>query len=146
MRWSAYCYSGPAMKFPTRLVAFLSTTLLAATAAYAQTSYTSVDISGQTNANIQTYTGGGNYQLGGTTLTVAGVPFQLVGGPGQTDVVQTGGASTSFTFSIPAGTYATTLYTLINTAWGQLGQDEGSVVVTGSLGETATLNLTEGVN
>jgi hypothetical protein len=34
----------------------------------------------------------------------------------------------------------------MNTSWGEYGVNEGSIVVTGSHGETATLNLTDGVN
>ena len=47
---------------------------------------------------------------------------------------------------MPAGTRATVLYTLLNTAYGQGGVDEGSIIVTGTGGEIATLNLTEGYN
>jgi hypothetical protein len=47
---------------------------------------------------------------------------------------------------VPAGTYATVLYTLLNSTYGVLGADVGSIVVTGTGGETATLNLIEGYN
>jgi hypothetical protein len=126
--------------------------LVAASSAQAQ--FTEVDISSQANDDIQTYTDGGNYQVGGTTLTVAGVPFGLAevdGTSGTTGVVQSsahGGAPGpfDFTFSVPAGTQATALYSLANTAWGSAGYDVGSIVVTGTGGETATLTLTEGDN
>lgn len=119
---------------------------VAATGVNAQ--FTEVDISSDINANIQTYSGGNNYQVGNSTLTVAGVPFYLAedGGPGTTGVVQAPGGDSSFTFNVPAGTYATTLYTLMNTAFGQEGEIEGTITVTGTLGETAMLTLTEGDN
>ncbi|MGP8198193.1 MAG: hypothetical protein ACLQU4_01665 [Limisphaerales bacterium] len=124
------------------------------TAFTVQAQYTEVNITPDVNADIQTYSYGNNYQLGGTTLTVAGVPFELAelgGSPLTTGVVQSSAAggtagSFDFTFSVPAGTEATALHSLANTAWGEPGVDEGSIVVTGTDGETATLTLTEGYN
>ncbi len=72
--------------------------------------------------------------------------------PGITGVVQSpNGDSTqtgpfSFTFAVPSGTQATALYSLANTAFGVAGDAEGSLVVRGTGGETATLNLVEGAN
>jgi hypothetical protein len=82
------------------------------------------------------------------------VPFglaELGGNPLTTGVVQTPGntpfgTTSSYTFSVPTGTHATELFSLLNTAFGAAGFNEGSVVVTGTGGETATLNLTEGFN
>jgi hypothetical protein len=132
----------------------LMTAAALVTASSVQAQFTEVDISSQANDDIQTYSYGNNYQVGGTTLTVAGVPFGLAlldGTPGTTGVVQSsahGGPAGSFdfTFSVPAGTQATALYSLANTAWGYYGVNEGSIVVTGTDGETATLTLTEGDN
>jgi hypothetical protein len=72
----------------------------------------------------------------------------LNGTAGTTGVVQApfNGITNSFTFAVPAHTQATALYMLINTAYGEAGVNEGSVVVTGTAGETATLDLTEGDN
>lgn len=130
------------------------TTLALATAAVAARGqfYTEIDISSQVNADIQTYTYGNNYPTGGGELNAGGVPFGLAllnNTPDTTGVVQTpnnGGQVESYTFSVQPGTYATALYTLINTSWGEAGVNEGSVVVAGSRGETATLNLLEGFN
>ena len=111
--------------------------------------YLEINIASQCNANLQTYTGGTDYQLGGTQLTAGGVPFGLAllgGAPGTTGIIQTPDGPVSYTFAVPAGTHATKLYTLINSRWGTSGQNEGSIVVTGSLGETATLDLTVGSN
>ncbi len=131
-----------------------------ASASSVQAQFTEVDISSQVNANMQQFTDGNNYQLGGTQLSVAGVPFglaELNNNPTTTGVVQSpyasggiaiNGASGTFdfTFSVPAGTQATVLYCLVNSCWGECGTNEGSIVVTGTGGETATLNLTEGYN
>ena len=88
----------------------------------AQADFLQVDLSAQANADIQTYSGGSNYQVGGTTLTVGGVPFALTqdgGAAGTTGVVQiypTDYTATSYTFTVPSGTHATEMYTLINSA------------------------------
>ncbi len=139
--------------------AFLAVACLV-TASSLQAQYTEVDITSDINADIQTYTDGNNYQLGGTTLTVAGVPFALAelnSTAGTTGVIQTPSSAGGFppvsssgpydyTFSVPGGTHANALYSLANTAFGSAGVVEGSLVVTGTGGETATLTLTEGGN
>jgi hypothetical protein len=130
-----------------RLTASIIIAVLAATCSV-EAQFTEVDIASQANANIQTYSFGNNYQLGGTTLTVAGVPFglsELNSDPLSTGVVQADGPY-DYTFSVPAGTQATALYSLVNTAFGSFGVDEGSLVVNGTHGETATLDLIEGDN
>lgn len=142
------------MKTRMRNLLVLSTLTVAFLAASsAQAQFTKVDISSKVNVDIKTYTYGHNYQLGGTQLNVNGVPFALAelnSNPNTTGVVQGGGQSQigqfNYTFSVPAGTYATVLYTLLNSTYGVLGADAGSIVVTGTGGETATLNLIEGYN
>ena len=130
----------------------ISTLALVMAVVAARAQYTEINISSQVNADIQTYTYGNNYPTGGSPLNVGGVPFGLAllnNTPGTTGVVQTpynGGQVQSYTFSVQPGIYATVLYTLINTSWGEAGVNEGSVVVAGSRGETATLNLIEGFN
>lgn len=133
------------------LLPVLATALVTTWSVQAQ--YTEVDISSQVNVDVRTYTDGQNYQPGGTQLNVSGVPFALAelnGNPNTTGVVQGGGLSQTgqfnYLFSMPTGTMATVVYTLLNTANGEPGVNEGSIVVTGTEGETATLNLTEGYN
>jgi PEP-CTERM motif len=123
------------------------------TACSVQAQFTEVNISSQVNADIQGYANGINYQLGGTQLNSSGVPFALAelnNNPNTTGVVQGGGPSQTglfnYSFLVPAGTHATVLYTLLNNVNGISGINEGSIVVTGTGGETATLNLTEGYN
>ena len=132
--------------------------LFAATAFFLPTAsiraqFTQVNISSQVNVNLQNYTDGANYPLGGTQFFVSGVPFTLAeinNTAGTTGIVQGGGQSEigafSYTFLVPVGTKATVLYTLLNTANGASGVNEGSIVVKGTGGETATLTLTEGFN
>jgi hypothetical protein len=113
-------------------------------------SYFEVDLSSKLNSNLQGYANGSNYQLGGSQLDVAGVPFSLGvvnNNPNTTGVfVARVNQTNSWTLNLPIAFRATALYTLINTSFGVAGVQEGSVVVTGSGGETATLNLVEGVN
>jgi hypothetical protein len=133
--------------------AFAAVATLAAVAS-AQAQFTEISIASQANANLQTYSFGANYAVGGTTFDVADVPFTLAtdgGVAGTTGAVQTPGNTpfgsiTSWTFSVPAGTHATELFSLANLAFGAAGYDEGSIVVTGTGGETATLTLNSGVN
>lgn len=133
------------------LLPALSAALVTASSVQAQ--FTEVDINSQVNVDIQGYVNGSDYQLGGTQLNVNGVPFALAelnNNPNTTGVVQGGGSSQTglfnYTFSLPAGTHATALYTLLNNVNGIFGIYEGSIVVTGTGGETATLNLIEGNN
>lgn len=113
------------------------------------TQFTEINIAGEVNENLQDYTGGTNYPFGGADLTIAGVPFQLAGygsEPDTTGAVQASGSPFSFSFPVPPGTTATVLYCLANSTYGAAGTNTGSIVVTGSGGETATLNFVEGVN
>jgi len=137
-----------------KTAAFLALTALAIVPGL-KAQQTEVSLTSAVNANIQTYTDGFNYQVGGTTLTVNGISFGLAldgGAAGTTGVVQSpngnGAASGpfSFTFSVPTGTQATALYSLANTAFGSAGFNEGELVVTGTGGETASLQLVEGDN
>src|SRR5438128_1953496 len=83
-----------------------------------------VDISGQVNADLSTYSGGSNYPNGGTSLNINGIGFGLATFPATTHIgiVQTflGGGLSSYTFgvNIPG---VQKIYTLINSAFGQAG-------------------------
>ena len=130
----------------TQIITTLAVAIVACTT---RGQYLEVNIASQCNADLQTYTDGTAYQLGGTQLTAGGVPFGLSlldGTPGTTGIIQAPDGTAQYTFSVPAGTYGTELYTLINSEWGESGENEGTVVVKGSLGETATLSLTVGSN
>jgi hypothetical protein len=108
-----------------------------------------LNISADCNQNLRAFPEGYAYPLGGTQIDVDGVPFGLSlldNIPDTTGVIQTPADDPCYTFTVPSGTVATTLYTLMNMTWGNPGMDEGSIIVTGSHGETATLCLTGGVN
>lgn len=127
----------------------IATLAIAASVLSARAQFLEVNISSDLNQDLQTFTGGTNYPTGGTRIIIAGVPFKLRllnHTAGSTGAIQTPDGNASYTFKFPDGVYATAVYTLMNTSWGEAGVNEGSVVVTGSHGETATLNLTEGAN
>ena len=106
-----------------------------------------VDLSSFVNADIRTYTNGSVYPIAPTTLTVNGIGFGLIpdgAAPNSLGVIQTSGTD-SFTIpvSLPG---VTTVYTLINSAFGANGDTTGSLVFTDAANDTFTYNLTEGVN
>jgi hypothetical protein len=109
-----------------------------------------IDLSGLVNSDLTTYSGGSDYPQNGGSLTVNGIGFQLATLPANnhTAVIQ---GSTNFedtqTYVIPVNQLGvTTVYTLINSAFGSLNTDIGSLTFVGLLGETYTYTLTEGVN
>jgi hypothetical protein len=110
----------------------------------------SVDLDSLVNANLQTYTDGSYYPLGGTSVTVGGIPFTLAHySGGGTGILQTSPASQSSpsSFDIPVNIpNASVVYTLINSAFGQLGYLDGTVVFHASNGATATFDLVQGTN
>src|SRR5580698_292468 len=117
----------------TKIIAAL---VISATALVAHAQYLELNISSDFNQDIQTFSGGNNYPLGGTQLTIAGVPFELGLSnnlAGTTGVIQTPAGNPSYTLTLPADTYASSIYTLMNTSWGEYGENEGSIIVTGSL-------------
>lgn len=130
-----------------------------ALASSAQAQYTEINIGSQANSDLDTYSPDtGVYPSGGGQLTVAGVPFAtaelnntantfgIVQSP-SADVLDTEASGPfNFEFSVPAGTQAQALYCLMDSVWGSYGENVGSVIVSGTHGETATLTLTEGVN
>ena len=120
-----------------------------------QAQFAEINMSAQVDSDFRAWAGT-DFPLGGTQLNIAGVPFglaELDNNPNSLGIcgpIDSGGSSSlgpfDYTFPVPAGTYATALYTLMNTTYGVAGVNEGNVVVTGTLGETATLTLTEGSN
>jgi hypothetical protein len=125
-------------------------TLALASAFAAHAQFLELNISADCNQNLQTFADGDNYSCGGTQLDVGDVPFELSllnNIPDSTGVIMTPASDKSYKFTLPSGTYATAVYSLMDTTWGMLpGVNEGSIIVTGSHGETATLNLTEDIN
>lgn len=110
--------------------------------------FTSVVIGTQTNADIRTYTNGSNYPSALSNLTVGGVPFaleQFAGNANTLGAIQSPAGNSLF--SIPTNVLgATTVYTLINSAFGSFGSLIGQIDFIGTGGAFATFNLVEGVN
>ena len=108
---------------------------LLASAVGASASQVQVDISGQVNADLSTYSGGTSYPAGGTTVGINGIDFNLATFPTTTDlgVVQTiavpGSSATalaSYTFGGLNIVGVQTVYTLINSTFGQYPDVAGS--------------------
>ncbi len=124
----------------------LGATLLLALVVSAQASEVSVDISGDINSDVAGYSGGSNYPLGGTTLPINAVNFNLASYPNTTNlgsVLLSPGGTTSVTFNVDIANVQT-IYTLINSGFGEIGV-AGTITFNGSSGSD-TFNLTEGTN
>ena len=106
-----------------------------------------VDLSGQVNANLNTYTNGSVYPANGGFITIGGINFNLNALPSDgTGVIQTNVDPTVF-FNIPVGEFGvTTIYAIANSAFGTAGFTAGQLVFNGSLGDTFTYIFTEGDN
>jgi hypothetical protein len=107
-----------------------------------------VDLSSLVNSDIRTYTNGSVYPIAPTTLTINGIGFSLIpdgAAPNSLGVIQTPAGDSSFTIpvSLPG---VTTVYTLINSAFGANADLTGSLVFTDAANDTFTYDLTEGVN
>ncbi len=107
---------------------------------------TIVNINPYVNANVQTYTNGSNFPAGGATVTVDGVAFTLAKYTGGgTGVIQTPDQSTPSSFDVPVDiANPTTVYTLINSIWGDYGANDGAVEFKATGGLDYTVNLVEG--
>ena len=106
---------------------------------------TVIGLSGLVNADLTTYTGGGNYPQHGGELTVGGIPFELatIGPQNDTGIIQTNGAQD---LSIPVGVLgAMSVYVLVNSAYGACGSDVGEIDFVGS-SQTYVYPLIEGGN
>jgi hypothetical protein len=111
--------------------------------------YSNVDLSSYADSDLQGYTDGSNYPTAGNTVSVGNVSFtlsSLQGNSGTTGVIG-GLADAAATVDITIGQYGvTSLYTLINTAWGYPGTTVGEIVAHGAGGESYEYDLVEGLN
>jgi hypothetical protein len=118
---------------------------------------TELDLSSLVTADLNTYTNGYMYPVGGGSITVGGVGFLLapisnVAGGNDTGVVQLNGDPGDWLNSFPASvsipvseTGDKTVYTLINSSFGSAGTEIGTLTFIGSL-NNYTYTLTEGSN
>jgi hypothetical protein len=109
-----------------------------------------VNISSLVNDDLTTYTNGSNYPQNGGLLTVAGINFTLstIAPSSHTAVIQSSTtAGVLQTFSIPVGRFGvTTVYTLMDGAFGSCGTSVGELDFVGAVTPTFVYVLTEGVN
>jgi hypothetical protein len=112
-----------------------------------------IDLSGafapQVSANLLNYSGGVNYPTPASNpLDVNGIDFNLVPGPlaTGTGIVQTNGDTYNFNLLPYNLTGVTSIYTLINSAYGADGAVVGQVTFTDTLSNSVSYDLVEGVN
>ena len=121
--------------------------LTTSTAALAST-YTTVNLP-TLNTNITTYDDGSAYDPlftgSSTNHTLGGIPFTLQSGNGNNAFIGALDGTSSLDMPVDIND-ATTIYTLINTGWGEYGSDVGSLTFTGSGGASYTVQLVEGNN
>ena len=87
------------MKFVTSSA--IALILAAGLAGAAHAAQSQVDISGQVNANIQTYTNGNNYPAGPSSLSINGIDFAVAPFEGGgTGVIQLQSATDTYTISV----------------------------------------------
>jgi hypothetical protein len=110
--------------------------------------FNTVDISGQFNSDLRSATGGSQYPIAPTTISVGGVPFDL-------EPLANTADSLGIALS-PLGPYelvfpvnqpnAVAVYTLINSGFGAFGANNGLVEAIGTGGAYASFDLVQGTN
>jgi hypothetical protein len=126
----------------------LSVALVLFGAASARASLITVPIDTLVNSNASAYTSGTNLPTGPSTLTVGDIPFDLSPFGAMSNslgvILTTPGSSL---YTIDTDIYgATTIYTLINSIYGQLGATNGRVEFVGTGGAFASFDLIQGYN
>ncbi|MBS0188646.1 MAG: hypothetical protein JSS51_11295 [Planctomycetes bacterium] len=114
----------------------------------ARAGFINLDLTPKVNANLQSYTGGASYPVGGQTRQLGGVPFTLAlynSAPGTLGAIQLPANNTLTTHSFAVNiSGASRVFTVINSAWGALGANNGKIEVFGSAGAYAKLDLIQG--
>jgi len=113
--------------------------------------FTEVSISSVVNADLSTYTRGDLYPAGGNTLTIGGVDFILAAGPGNSrgpGIFQTDTSDPArISATIPVNVFGVgTVYTLVNSIFGELGNDNGTIEFKGTGGADAVFHFVQGTN
>lgn len=134
-----------------RTVAALAPLVLVALAispAPLQADFVKVDISGIVNSDLADYTNGGFYP-GPGPITIGGIPFDLAAGAdGNTWVVgglASIGTAQSYAINGLGITGVTSMYAIINSAFGACGVTVGSIGAS-TAGSSITFDLVEGQN
>lgn len=128
------------------LVRSFSTAALGTLAALALVSAANagqIDLSPYVNADVHTYSSGGDYPVG--QVTIGGIGFNLAPiGNGGAGIIQLGGGSS---VSIAANeTSVDTAYVIVNSAFGAFGSNIGSLTFFGAGLNQVTFSLIEGTN
>src|ERR1700722_17348148 len=134
------------MKIATSSAVALS--LSAGLAGAAQAAQSEIDLSSLTNANIQTYSDGTNYPTAGSTVSIGAASFSVssyLGGADTTGAIQITSPTDSFLIPVNEAGYST-VYVLVNSAYGEIGSTVGSLVFSDSDGHSDTISLEEGIN
>ncbi len=110
--------------------------------------YIPVDISSQFTNDLRSNVGGSAFPIAPTTISIGGVPFDLKPFANTVDSLGTAGS--------PLGPYnlvfpvnqpdAVAVYTLINSAFGTFGANNGLVEAIGTGGAYASFDLIQGTN
>jgi PEP-CTERM motif len=122
--------------------------LSAGLAGAAQAAQSEIDLSSLTNANIQTYSDGTNYPTAGSTVSIGAASFSVssyLGGADTTGAIQITSPTDSFVIPVNEAGYST-VYVLVNSAYGEIGSTVGSLVFSDSDGHSDTISLEEGIN
>jgi hypothetical protein len=104
--------------------------LSAGLAGAAQAAQSEIDLSSLTNANIQTYSDGTNYPTAGSTVSIGAASFSVssyLGGADTTGAIQITSPTDSFVIPVNEAGYST-VYVLVNSAYGEIGSTVGSLV------------------
>ena len=101
-----------------------------------------VDLQSYVNSNVSAYTSGGDYPSGSTTI--GGIDFDLASFGGGTGVIQLNGNSSVTIDADQSG--VDTAYVILNSSWGQLGANNGSLTFNGLNGSQIIIQLVQGTN
>lgn len=130
-----------------KVAAALLSAMLASLTLWDRAMATEVDLSSFVNANLTTYFDGSVYPPNGGPITIGGIDFNLAGYPGGGTGIVQAAAGHSDSYSIPiGGAGVTTVYTVMNSAFGVAPFTIGSLTFTGSGGASYVYDLTEGDN
>ncbi|HLP84984.1 MAG TPA: hypothetical protein VK157_11600 [Phycisphaerales bacterium] len=114
----------------------------------ASAALTPVSLAAVVNNNLRAYSLGSSYPVAPTTLTVAGIPFDLTPLPSTADslgVAQLPSSNTTFTIltNVSSGTH---IHVLMNSAWGQFNAVNGRLEFYGTGGAFESVTIQQGVN
>jgi Bacterial Ig-like domain (group 3) len=107
---------------------------------------TQINLNPYVNSNLQSYANGLDFPTGGSSLTVGGIGFTLANySGGGTGIIQTPSQANASSFDVKVNVAnPNTVYTLINSTYGEYGDTVGAVEFKATGGLDYTVNLVEG--